>query len=222
MINHLLLRKKPWFIALAGLFVVVIAYLVLSGLTRPFAPSVVIVTSCGQPRAGTRRIGYGDGVQFDVPTEDFDIHEGVEDAPPFSRGFDLRPKNGGDSPNLDLSWGTETGRRIPEPQGLGFTAAVERRVVIDDKGHRVGEAEKRVILDKKGHRIGTDEWGYWSNGERWREVRLVDQVVAVYGHSTPLPKDIPTHFMAVPVHKKDAEMFDRVLSSVCVAPTSNH
>jgi hypothetical protein len=64
-------------------------------------------------------------------------------------------------------------------------------------------SEKRSIVDYAGQPIGEDYWGYLNTGERWRQVRLFKGgVVAKYGF----------------VKKKEAELFDRVISSACLLP----
>lgn len=68
-------------------------------------------------------------------------------------------------------------------------------------------AERRRILDDQGRPVGEDYWGYLSSGERWRQVRLFKGgVVAKYGF----------------VSKEQAELFDRVIDSVCFLPSSSN
>ena len=59
--------------------------------------------------------------------------------------------------------------------------------------------EQRGIFDDKGRLIGEDHWGYLKRGERWRKVRISGWV-AKYGF----------------VNEKEAELFDRVISSACL------
>jgi len=66
--------------------------------------------------------------------------------------------------------------------------------------------EKRNIPNDKGRTIGDDEWGYLSSGERWRQIRLWGGDSVKYGL----------------VSQKEAELFDRVISSACLSPASDH
>jgi hypothetical protein len=63
--------------------------------------------------------------------------------------------------------------------------------------------EKRVVADSEGNVVGEDYWGYIDSSERWRQLRLRGGIVANYGFVTPV----------------EAERFDRIISSVCLAPT---
>ena len=66
--------------------------------------------------------------------------------------------------------------------------------------------EKRSMLDYAGRPIGENYWGYLSTGERWRQARFFKGgVVAKYGL----------------VNEKEAELFDRVISSVCLLPAGS-
>ena len=66
--------------------------------------------------------------------------------------------------------------------------------------------EKRTIVDDKGQPIGEDYWGYLRSGERWRRVQLRGSAIAKYDF----------------VNERQAELFDRVISSACLlsAPDS--
>jgi hypothetical protein len=65
--------------------------------------------------------------------------------------------------------------------------------------------EKRSIFDEKGKSIGEDDWGYLDSGERWRRIRFSGIGTAKYGF----------------VNKSEAETFDEVVNSVCLAPGSS-
>jgi hypothetical protein len=59
--------------------------------------------------------------------------------------------------------------------------------------------EKRNVLDKADHQVGEDDWGYLRTRERWRRVQFRGGT-AKYRF----------------VSRKDADLFDQVIDSVCV------
>jgi hypothetical protein len=109
-----------------------------------------------------RRIGNRSGIQFDVPTKDFMLWEGGEDLPPLEGSFDLSPKNGQNSHSV-LNIFLEQPPR-PMTMAIGAFARIEKRPVLDDQGHVVGE----------------DTWGYQSSEKRWRTVEFPGFVAAQY------------------------------------------
>jgi hypothetical protein len=186
----------PWYIAIIGFVLLFSAYLILHAGKNPAASVVPIVSGCKKLGPGMRRIGEQYGVQFDVPVKDFIIHEGISDSPGGGHGFDLKPKNG--SSPLVISWRSDDGQegmRPPMDRTLTFSGPVENRRIFDDNGSPVGE----------------DSWGYWEKGEFWRRVRLRGSVIARYGSINPggVASDGS-------VQKKDAELFDHVINSVCI------
>jgi hypothetical protein len=188
---------RPWFIGITGILLLFVAYLQFRIREEPIIPTIPAVSNCKELKPGMRRIGEKLGFQFDVPIKDFTIHEGTGDMPPWVHGFDLNPKNGTSSSYLDISWGSEelTMGSVPVPPALAPASPLE----------------KRRIFDGKGNQIGEDSWGHLDNGDRWRRVRLVGWITARYGSINE--KDIPSYGS---VHEKDAELFDRVINSVCV------
>ncbi len=85
------------------------------------------------------------------------------------------------------------------PQSLGS-------MMVDPAVTFSKHVEKRSIVDDKGKSIGEDEWGYLDSGERWRHARFWGALgTAKYGF----------------VNKNEAELFDRVINSVCIATESN-
>jgi hypothetical protein len=113
-----------------------------------------------------RRIGakLGDRymLQFDVPETEAVIREGASDAPPLVYSFDIKPK--GSESRLGVSYG---------PQSNSVTADRAR----DSFPHVL----KRIIVDDKGHSVGEDDWGYHNAEKRWRRARFQGWVTADYG-----------------------------------------
>lgn len=123
-------------------------YLYLShSKTVPKTPTVPVpvVSSCTGLSPGTRRVGAKAGdpymLQFSVPEAKVRIREGVTDAPPLIYGFDIRPQ-GGES-LLTISYGPPRNAGV-EP-ARGTDSRVEKRVVVDDAGHSVGEDDLRYL-----------------------------------------------------------------------------
>ena len=132
--------------------------------SKPVAPFVPVVSVCKTLKPGIRRIGNEYGIQFDVATSDLSIHEGVEDAPPFTHGFGLTPKNS--TSVLEISYG--------DNQSL---ESFGTDPVLTFSEH----FEKRSISDEKGQLLGEDYWGYLDRSKRWRRVHLKGWVDARYG-----------------------------------------
>ena len=198
-------RMRLWIIAIAGLLLVVIAYFTFVRLTKPVAPASLTVSGCSDIKPGMKRIGEQLDFQFnapffrfDVPVTDLTIREGGP-TDTGVRGVELKPKSSASPSYLSISWGAEVGRvgTVPEDSILAFS----------------GPVVKRPIIDAKGQRIGEDTWGYRDNGERWRRVRLIGWLVARYGSINA--KDELSYGS---VQRNDAALFDRVISSVCIAP----
>lgn len=82
---------------------------------------------------------------------------------------------------------------------ISFGGDTMESMAVDPARVFSSHVEQRSIFDDKGHMIGEDYWGYLNSGERWRRVRLSGWV-AKYGF----------------VKKKDAELFDQVINSVCI------
>ena len=182
--NFLALRRlRLWLIVAVGTLLVAVVYFGLFTIRKPLAPTVPIVSSCKNLAPGMRRIGDRHGFQFDVPSKEFNIHEGATDAPPLMQGFGLIPKNG--TSELEISFPHRPMESMALDPARTFSSHFERRRILDDQGHPLGE----------------DYWGYLESGERWRQVRLFKGgIVAKYGF----------------VDKKQAELFDRVISSACL------
>jgi hypothetical protein len=144
--------------------------------------------------------------QFDAPTEGIVIQAGAPDTGSAGYGFDLVPKNSGAL--LSITWddpedANEFMKPPIPPELISSRLAVTRKIV-DDEGATVGE----------------DSWGYWGDGELWRRVRLRGHLVARYGSPKPVGYDSSYRKEAEPfgsVHQKEAELFDRIINSVCMA-----
>jgi hypothetical protein len=178
-------KARLWLIVTIGVIVFCAAYFHVVASKKPLAPTVPVVSVCKGLEPGMRRIGDQYGFQFDVAANDFTVHEGTTDMPPFEHGFRLRPKNSGSI--LDITFDQRPMKSMAVDPALTFAK----------------HSEKRSIVDYAGQPIGEDYWGYLNTGERWRQVRLFKGgVVAKYGF----------------VRKKEAELFDRVISSACLLP----
>lgn len=119
------------------------------------APFVPVVSVCKTLEPGIRRIGNEYGIQFDVATSDLHIHEGVEDAPPFTHGFGLTPKNS--TSVLEISYGdNQSWESFGTDPVLTFSE----------------HFEKRSIFDEKGQLLGEDYWGIWTEASVGGEFTL--------------------------------------------------
>jgi hypothetical protein len=132
---------------------------------KPIGPVVPVVSVCTPLKPGMRRIGNPSGIQFDITTSHLSVHEGVEDAPPSAHGFYLQPSSG--KSGLNISFG---------PLNFG------EGTVSDPDAIFLEHLEKRTIVDETGHPVGEDYWGYLKSGERWRRVWLFKGgILAKYG-----------------------------------------
>ncbi len=86
--------------------------------------------------------------------------------------------------------------------GISFGSRATESIPVDPASVFSNHVEKRSIFDDKGEPIGEDDWGYLDSGERWRRIQLRGRGVAKYNF----------------VNEKEAELFDRVISSVCLLP----
>ncbi|HXM12270.1 MAG TPA: hypothetical protein VN946_20125 [Terriglobales bacterium] len=188
----------PWFIAITGFVLFLSVYLLLDGGKKATAPAAPVISSCKKLGPGMRRIEVGPvKFHFDVPVERFTVKCGVPDAPvgPYG-GCAFQPKNS--LSLLNISWD-------PEASMKGMQPNLDPALVYS------GPVVSRKILDDDGNTIGEDSWGYWGKGEFWRRVRLRGSVVARYGsiNAGGTASDGS-------VQKKDAELFDHVINSVCI------
>lgn len=169
-----------------------VVYLEFRPDQKPLAPADLMLSNCGVLKPGVRRIGdYG--FQFDVPVNDFTVHEGWGDVPATPHGYGLRPKNS--TSELGISWYS---------QAMSFGGVPEVPALSS------GYLEKRRIFDRKGNVIGEDSWGDWDNGQHWRRVHLEGSISVSYGSRNK--RELPSYGS---VHQKDAALFDRVISSAC-------
>jgi hypothetical protein len=193
----------------AGLLCVAYFYFVIT--KKPLAPKAPVVSSCKKLEPGMKRVGGQYGIQFDIPEENFRIDEWAEDAPPGAETFGLRPKNVTSYLFIDfgpamIQSNPKTRIGVPVPQALIDSSSSGGSTSIS------GHVEKRKILNDQGNPVGEDSWGYWNRGERWRRVYFREGlVVARYGAVNE--KDAASYGS---VHENDAELFDQVISSVCL------
>lgn len=159
-----------------------ISLLVFVRSNKPRAPLAQVISDCKPLVAGSKRLGDGPGIQFEVSTDEFTIREGTTDAAPFIHSFDLKQKTG--SSKMQIDYGP-----------AAALAAVDPAVVFSS------DVQKRTIFNSSGKPVGQDTWGYLSSGERWRRVHFKGFVHVKYDF----------------VQAKEAERFDRVINSACVA-----
>jgi len=134
--------------AAIALLVALGGYLYLSRTSIvPKAPTVPVpvVSTCKDLSPGTKRVGAKAGdrymLQFAVPVAKLRIREGVTDASPLIYGFDIRPQ-GGES-ILTISYGPPSSGGVDSARGA--YSRVEKRVVVDDTGHSIGEDDLRYL-----------------------------------------------------------------------------
>jgi hypothetical protein len=188
-------ESKQWlFVSTAAIALLVGlgGYLYLSRTSIvPKTPTVPVpvVSTCKDLSPGTRRVGARAGdrymLQFAVPEAKVRIREGVTDAPPLIYGFDIRPQ-GGES-ILTISYGPPSNGGVDSARGA--YSRVEKRVVLDDTGHSVGEDDLRYL------NTGT--------GTRSRRVLFQGWITAEYGH----------------VSDEYAALFDQIINSACLLPS---
>jgi len=124
-------------------------------------PPVPVVHECQDLALGMKRIGNRYGIQFDVPTENFNVREGWGDMPP-THGFDVSQKGG--RAFLEISLERLTDNMAIDPIRV-FSVSVEKRPILDDKGQTIGQ----------------DDWGHLDSGERWRKLEFRGRVGVKYG-----------------------------------------
>jgi hypothetical protein len=207
-----LTRGKPWrwFIPIVGLTFLLVAYLYVRSAQKPVATAIPIVSGCKKLGPGLKRIGEPyrvEQVEFDIPAGSFNIDQWSQDAPPNATSFRIGPKN--DASYLSIDFGPaafpSSPLGAPIPQAL-MPPAPRRQPAPS------GHVETRTIFDDKGTAVGEDSWGYWDGDERWRRVLFpVGTVVARYGSINK--EDVANHGS---VHQKEAELFDRIINSVCI------
>lgn len=164
-------ESRSWLLvstAAIALLLALGAFLYLSrNTTVPKMPTVPVpvVSNCTDLSPGTKRVGARAGdrymLQFTVPQAKVRIREGVSDAPPLLYGFDIRPQ-GGES-LLTISYGP--------PSGKGG---------VDSARGAYTQVEKRVVVDDTGHFIGEDNLRYLNTGRRSRSVLFQGWVTAQY------------------------------------------
>jgi len=128
--------------------------------TSLHAPNVPVARRCATLKPGMRRIGQGYGFQVDVPLPKIGVSEGMSDAPPLKHVFALTPH--GSPSALKISFGA------PESEGVDPLVVFSKHL------------EKRRMLDDKGHLIGEDAWGYVGTGERFRRVHVGASIDLTY------------------------------------------
>jgi len=158
--------RKAAFIIVFGLLLCSGAYLCFVAVNKPLPPPIVVVSACKSPSATMQRIQVGDSFSFfAVPTE-FICRGQMDDTPPFTERFCVKPKCGGSALVIFLR-DSEGFYRAPVDPMIVFSGYSERRHVVDDRGIVIGE----------------DHWGYWDRNRYWRKVHL-RRITAKYGPVT--------------------------------------
>lgn len=178
-------ESRPWLFVSTGVITLLVAlggYLYLSRTrTVPKTPTVPVpvVSTCKDSSPGTRRVGAKAGdrymLQFSVPEARVRIRDGVTDAPPLIYGFDIRLQ--GDESLLTISYGPPSSAGVDPARGT--YSRVEKRVVVDDAGHSVGEDDLRYL--NTGARSRSVLFQGWVTAQ-YRSVsetdaRLFDQII---------------------------------------------
>ena len=114
------------------------------------APLAIVVSACGDARAGVRRMTVGYGTQIDAPEDAFVVKSWLQDMPP-GRIHSVTLRNS--SANIvilpdDGSW----------KELKGALPVFSRRVYA------------KSTHSGKERAVGMDRWGYRKGGERWRYV----------------------------------------------------
>jgi hypothetical protein len=130
------------------------------------SPPIPVISVCKELAPGMRRVGAKAGdrymLQFDVPEREVVIREGASDAPPLVYGYDIKRKDGDSL--LGISYGP-----------------LRDDIVADRARESSSHVVKRIIVDEKGHSVGEDDWGYLNPETHWRRTRFQAWVQAEYG-----------------------------------------
>jgi len=102
-----------------------------------------------------QRIQVGESYSFFATANEFVCREQMDDTPPFTERFCLKPKSGGSA--LVFS--------IHDSDGV-YGAPSDPTLVLSEY------SEKRHVVDATGSVIGQDSWGYWDRDKYWRKIHL--------------------------------------------------
>jgi hypothetical protein len=138
------------------------AYLCFLAINKPPAPPIVVVSACKSPSLTMQRIQVGDSFAFFATPSEFCSGQ-MDDTPPFTERFCVKPKRGGSTLVISLH----------DSEG-SYGASVDPMLVFSEY------SERRQVVDDKGSVIGQDYWGYWDRDRYWRKVHL-HGITAKYG-----------------------------------------
>jgi hypothetical protein len=158
--------RRAAFITVLALLTCSGAYLGFVALNKPVPPPIVVVSPCKSPSPSMHRVQVGDRYSFFATANEFSCREQMDDTPPFTERFCLKPKRGG--PALVFS--------IRDSNGF-YGAPSDPMLVFSEY------SEKRNVVDATGRVIGQDSWGYWDRDKFWRKVHLLG-INAKYGPVT--------------------------------------
>ena len=159
-------RKRAVIVAL-GILLFGGAYLSFRAMNKPLAPAIVVVSACKSPSVTMQRIQVGDSFVFFAAPSEFICRGQMDDTPPFTERFCVKPKRGGSTLVISLH----------DSEGF-YSASVDPMLVFSE------HSEKRHVVDDKGSVIGQDYWGYWDRDRYWRKVHLGYGSNAKYGPVT--------------------------------------
>jgi len=185
--------RGPWFIAVAGLVLLSLYFLILRR-KNPVAPAILVVPVCKKLEPGMKRVELSRSeFQFDVPTERFTIKDSDNETPIGGGGLIVISKNG--KSFMYIAHDSEA-------------STEDMRPALDSTVGSSGQVERRKVFADDGIVVGEDAWGYWGNGEVWRRVQLQRSILARYG-------SINSSDRSGSVHQEDAKLFDQVVNSAC-------
>jgi hypothetical protein len=163
--QKLLPKLLKWLGATAvGLVLICSSVFYLVGIRASHAPTAIVVSACGDPGPGVRRIRADFGTQFDISEQAFVVHVGAQDMPP-GVNYSVTPKV---SKALLVITSHDTWQDVEN----AFPAFSE-------------DMHKRKFRSANGVSVGTDYWGSLKNGERWRFVKFLNRDAAAYLPTTP-------------------------------------
>jgi len=142
------------------------AYLCFLAINKSPAPPILVVSACKSPSLTMQRIQVGDSFAFFAQPSDFICRGQMDDTPPFTERFCVKPKRGGSALVISLH----------DAEGF-YSAPVDPMLVFSE------HSEKRHVVDDKGGVIGQDFWGYLDREGYWRKVHL-HGINAKYGPVT--------------------------------------
>ena len=148
----------------------------------------LLLQPCEKPARDSERLGWGKGLQFDVPLRIVKLIRGKVDVDYVVHV--VKPRKG--KGHLELWFGPYTMNPVPSDKQFLASATFDQRYVI---------ASKDALAPGKGGIVGVDTRGRLPNGNMWRRVAVPGDG-AVYDDVEP----------------QVAALFDGVINSACWSP----